>query len=480
MAREIDTSTLEQVKLHAVHLLTPAQAQRTNLSVKRQIIESGEEIGPANQRITIDEPSLVVFADDDPRANWGHSCRYLLYDPESGAFRREIQARLPIGGLEPFYTPVEPGETLIPSNIFWPPPRFRCPIIIPDGNRYALLFSGFTMQRHLNDLEFCYRTLKDIYAVPPENIVCLSFDGTLTVVNDDWTGSSAAPSAWPGDGTPYQIAISGQGTLAALQGAFSLLASKLGPDDLLFIHTNNHGDNDSTGSYLGYPASFPAGSNVYWGGEWVNLYASTFAGLLGTLPRYRALIVMMEQCNSGGFGPSVLSSSTAAATSFAAAASATASSYGATYLGAPWDAFAYQWIAAMAGHYPNGTPLVSNPDIDGSSVVDVSDAFYYANTNDTAGDSPNMSSAGPDADQLALAEEYIFIWFWCYLWRSIAPPYYNAVLRRQLTLTEFYSKLNEAARALQGAIVAESDEALLNSRRKLSAQISEALRASFE
>jgi hypothetical protein len=91
-----------------------------------------------------------------------------------------------------------------------------------------------------------------------------------------------------------------------------------------------------------------------------------------------------------------------------------------------------------------------------------------------------MSSAGPDADQLALAEEYIFIWFWCYLWRSIAPPYYNAVLRRQLTLTEFYSKLNEAARALQGAIVAESDEALLNSRRKLSAQISEALRASFE
>lgn len=482
MAREVDSGILEQIKLHAVQLLRPAQAQRTNLSVRREIIESGEQIGPGNQRIAVDEPTLVVFADDDPLANWGHACRYLLYDPQSGAFRREIRARLPIGGLEPFYTPVQLPDTLIPSNAFWPPRRFRCPIIIPDGNRYALLFSGFTMQRHLNDLEFCYRTLKDIYAIPPENIICLSFDGTLTVVNDDWTGTSAAPAVWPGDGTPYQIVINGQGTLAGMQGAFSTLAGKLAPNDLLFIHTNNHGDNinDGLGSYFGYPGAFPAGASVYWGGEWVNLYASTFAELLGTLPGYRALIVMMEQCNSGGFSADVLSSSTAAATSFAAAALAAESSYPASYLGAAWDAFAYQWIAAMAGHYPNGTPLVSNPDTDGSFIVDVSDAFNYANANDTVGDTPNTSSAGTGADQLVLAEEYIFIWFWCFLWQSFAPPYYDAVLQGTMTQTDFYTKLNKAARILQNVIIAETDEALLSSQRALSDQISSALRDAFE
>jgi hypothetical protein len=55
--------------------------------------------------------------------------------------------------------------------------------------------------------------------------------------------------------------------------------------------------------------------------------------LLATLPPYRALIVMMEQCGSGGFGPNILESSTAGTTSFAAACLAWTSSYAATYLG---------------------------------------------------------------------------------------------------------------------------------------------------
>ena len=33
----------------------------------------------------------------------------------------------------------------------------------------------------------------------------------------------------------------------------------------------------------------------------MNLYASTFCGWLNSLPPYRALMVMMEQCGSGGF-----------------------------------------------------------------------------------------------------------------------------------------------------------------------------------
>jgi hypothetical protein len=478
--REVNPTRLEQIKQHAVNHLSAHRAQQTNLSVDTQIYEGGSEIGPPIQRITVDGPTLVVFADDDPMANWGHACRYLLYDAESGVLKREVPARLPSGRLEPFYTPVQIVRGPVEPGPFWPPQRARCPVIIPDGNRYALLYAGFTMERHLNDLEFCYRTLRDVYAVPAENIIVLSFDGAMTVVNDSWSGSSPAPALWPGDGTPYEMVINGQGTLTGLQNAFSTLAKKMGPDDLLFIHTNNHGDTDTTGAFIGYPAAFPPGPNVAWSGEWVNLYAGTFAGLLATLPKIRASIVMMEQCGSGGFGPDILASSTAASTSFAAACAAWASSYAATYLGAPWDAFAYQWIAAMAGQYPNGSALTSNPDTDGSFVLDTNDAFNYATTNDSAPDSPNISSAGANAGKLVLAEEYSFQWIWCWLWTSFAGPYYEEVLKGKLTSTMFYQKLNEAVPNLQKTVVTESDRTLLELRRNLGPEIKEALAAAFK
>jgi hypothetical protein len=480
MARQMRSEVLEQIKLHAVAHLSPAQAQKTNLSFNRQVFEAGEQIGPPTQRVTLDEPALVVFADDDPLANWGHACRYLLYHPDTGALQREIPARLPSGKLEPFHMPLQLAKLPHPVGPVWPPLRPRCPIIVPDGNRYALLYAGFTMGRHLNDLEFCYRTLVNVYGVPRENIITLSFNGTLTVVNDDWTGSSAAPAVWPGDGTPYQIEINGPGTLAGLEFAFDQLASKMGPKDELIIHTNNHGDTDGIGAYIGYPGSFPSGSDVDWGAQWVNLYASQFAAWLSALPSSRALVVMMEQCGSGGFGPDILASSKAASTSFAAACVAGASSYAASYLGASWDGFAYQWIAAMAGHYPNGSPLTSNPDTDGSLHIDTNDAFNYAVANGLSADSPNLSGSGVNAGRLVLAEEYSFVWLWCWIWNSFAHPYYDAVLRRQLTPAEFSRRMNAAAATLQKSIVAESDKTLADLRRKLGPQVRQVLSASFK
>lgn len=477
MARTVARDILDKIKLHAVNHLTASQNTRTNLSVDERVYDKGDRIGPPNQRLIAAEPTVVVFADDDPMANWGHSCRYLLYHADTGQLLKEVSARLPSGKLEPFFQPVRRSlGPLLPKS--WPPRRFRCPIIIPEGNRYALLFAGFTMERHLNDMEFCYRTLIDVYGFPAKNIIVLSFDGTLNTVGGDWTGTVSAPAVWPGDGTPYRIQINGQGTLQGLTSAFSQLAGQLGSEDLLFIHTNNHGDNDSNGSFMGYPGSFPAGADVYWSGEWVNLYASTFGGLLSTLPKYRALMVMMEQCGSGGFGPSILEMSTAGETTFAAACNADASSYVSS--DGLWDPFAYNWIAAMTGNYPNGTPLLSNPDTDGSAMVDAIDAYNYANSNNTVGDTPNFSSNGGSAGKMILGREYIFYWFWCWLLQSYLADYYNAAVAENIPLAAFYSKLNEALPALQTAIVPETTKSLMDLRRSLGLKIKEVIDESFK
>jgi len=480
MPRDIESQLLERIKQHAVTRLSPAQIQGTNLSLNRQIIEAGEEFGPPTQRMIADQPTLVVFADDDPLANWGHACRYLLYDATTGELRKEVPARLPSGSLERFYTTVELPKSAIEPPFLWPPRPIRCPILVPDGQRYALLFAGFTMERHLNDLEFCYRTLVNVYGVPRENIIVLSFNCSMTVVNDNWLGTSPAPAVWPGDGTPYQLAINYEGTLSGLEAAFAQLAATMGPNDELIIHTNNHGDTDSTGAFIGYPSSFPGGAGFDWGSVWVNLYSSTFATMLASVPSFRALVVMMEQCGSGGFGPDILASSKAATTSFAAACVAGASSYGAVYNGAPWDAFAYQWIAAMAGSYPNGSPLSTNPDTDGSFAVDTNDAFNYASANGSPYDSPNISGAGTNPGGLVLAEVYRFYWFWCWIWTSFAEPYYEAALRRRVPQSEFNAKLNEAARRVQKELLAESETTLLDVRRKLGPQIKQTLDAAFQ
>jgi hypothetical protein len=480
MARDIGEGVQQQVRIHAVQNLQPHQVRACNLSILPIILEEGDEFGPPTSRMQAERSIIVVFADDDPTANWGHSCRYLIYDASTAELIREVPARLPIGGLQRFYTSVtlptfEPPE----GRLFWPP-GWRCPRIIPDGNRYALLFAGFTMDRHLNDMEFCYRMLVNDYGVPADNVLALSFDGTMTVVNDYWTGTSAAPANWPGDGTPFQIRLTGQGTLTDLQTAFETLSGKLGPDDLLFIHTNNHGDTDTTGSYIGYPGSFPSGPSVDWSSQWVSLYASDFGGLLAALPSYKSLIVMMEQCGSGGFGADVTDSSTASVTSFSAACEAGQSSYGTSYLGASWDAFAYQWIAAVGGKYPNGTVLASNPDTDGSSVVDTSDAFTYASTNDATPDTPISSGVGSDPGGLTLAEQYRFWWMWCWFWDVFAEPYYERVLSGELSALEFTTKLNRLARDLQAPILSEIEKTGDGIRDRLGARVEAALGAAFD
>jgi hypothetical protein len=435
---DADDLILGQIREHVYRSLDPLTLSRTNLAVDRRIREEGETLGPAFQGLTAQRPAVLVFVDEAPLANFGHPCQYLLYDPQTAERFAQLPARFPPWAesvpesLEAFHSPVQPTPV---DSLFHVRPPFRCPIVLPDGTRYAIFYSGMSNTRHLNDMEFGYRTLVHTYGFDPANIIVLSYNGTTNT-------QEGANTIWPGDKTPYQIKVNGEGNRGAFERAINALKPKLGGDDLLFIHTNNHGDNWGSESFL---CEYPA---------WGEYLARDFCAALHGLPRYRSLIVMMEQCNSGGFVSPILASSTADATTVATAASATQSSYASP--DGLWDSFARDWFASQAGSDPYGAALAFNPDTNHDGKIEATEAFNYANVVRNPNDSPQYGQSSAAGGNIWLGEEYSIVWWWCVLIKQVFERRYN-----ELSHAEYHEQLRQfepQLRELVRSIDARSDE----------------------
>lgn len=444
----------DRIREHAFNSLSFRQQETTNLYLEQKVYKKGQLIGPAFQKITARKTSVLVFADDHPSANFGHDCRYLLYDAENGDLHSEVPARFPpwlkapSETLRPFHQPVRLEHN---PNLFHVRPFLRCPILFPDGNRYAILYSGMSNKRHLNDLEFCYRMLIDRYGFDKNKIYVLTYDGTLNTQDGVQTN-------WPGDNTPYRIHVNNQGNKAAFKAVFNTLKGKLKANDLLFIHTNNHGDNNGTESFL---CTYPS---------WGTYMASEFCADLATLPQYRSLIVMMEQCNSGGFNLPVLAASTANNSSIASAAIATQSSY--VSADGNWDPFARDWIAAQAGHTAFGTALAHNPDGNGNGVIEAEEAYEYALSVQDPRDSPNFNESSEAGGDITLGQHYIFWWWWCYIIYPILVRYYRPLPPDP----EWYEKIQVIMPELSRLVVPGMDRAAVDMRKEVSEKVEEVVR----
>jgi hypothetical protein len=468
-------SVLTTVQSHAFSHLSPRQRQTSNLYIDEQTYQPGETLGTSVQKVTVEVPSILVFADDEPLANFGHNCRYLLYHAEKGTLVKEIPARFPPNQgksghkLQVFHEPVTFPVPGLRAPI---EPAWHCPVLLPKGNRYAILAAGCTQARHLNDLEFAYRMLIDRYGFHAENIYVLNYDGARQV----W---DSLPSDWPGDGTPYTIQVTDVGSRAAFQRAFAKLAKKLQPEDLLFIHTNNHGDGMPQPSFMCMPvAPYSPNSGIF--PDWEAYYAADFASDLAVLPKYRALMVMMEQCGSGGFNADIVASSTAASTSVASACLGTASSYASP--DGLWDSFAHDWTAAMNGTYPGGVALASNPDTNHDGVVDAQEAFNYALAVQNPGDSPVYNQSSAAGGETSLTQLYTLVWEWCWILRPILEPIYAQLQPIPPNPPDpgIYAQMNRLTPELQKLIVPALDRAFVGVRKELTPQIEAIVHSAFK
>ena len=367
----------------------------SNLWIQDEVLGRGQTIDARHQKIEIERETVMVFADDEPLANWGHPCRYLLYEPENGELYRTVEAQFP-----PYL--VDPPETFraFHKPIAWAYPELLWPIYRPwwrwpwwrRGDWYAILFSGASNNRHTNDLEFLYRVLVNDYGVDEDKIYVLNYDGTI-----DYSGGPHPVGNWPGDGTAYQMTVNAAGTKSEFESVVDDLKGRLQPQDSLLVHTNNHGGR-STDSYL----------CTYSGPDYD---PDDFAAKLGELPNFNCLMVMMEQCYAGGFNQKIIDDSPANRTSVASAAIATQTSIG----GAHFDPFARDWIAAMHLAGPDGAALGTDPDANNDGRVSAREAYDYADSVHHPHDTPNYSQSAAVGGRCSLGVTGAG-WIWPYLY----------------------------------------------------------------
>ena len=281
----LDQTITERIKQVAIASLTANEVNATHLSIAADAFPAGHVFNLVDTRLTVRTEAALLFVDRNPSANWGHECTYRFFDPGTGRFLYEEDALFPpnLAGetaLNLFHAPAIASATaahllIVPGSR---PSPFGAPPLANGEQRYAVLWtSQVSNRRHVEDLEFMWRTLVHVCGFTPGNIYVLCYNGTIGA-----TDVVGPIGNWVGDNTPYQMRVSAAASLGNLQGVFSTLSGKLASADMLLIHTNNHGS--------------PAGCCV----DSTSVVTPTqFGNLIAALPRYDKLIVTMEQCFSG-------------------------------------------------------------------------------------------------------------------------------------------------------------------------------------
>jgi hypothetical protein len=105
--------TWDEVAERALAQLTAEERQSGVLYLDRRELPAGSTLEIDGRETPIRRPSAMAFVDRVPQANWGHSCRYMLIDLESGHIE-SIEAQFPpfLRSVPPSLHMVHKGETV--------------------------------------------------------------------------------------------------------------------------------------------------------------------------------------------------------------------------------------------------------------------------------------------------------------------------------------------------------------------------------
>jgi hypothetical protein len=348
--------------------------EKAKLFLYKDALKPGQVIFCDNAAIKLDRPSLLVFVDHAPLLNWGHQCEYFLFNRKDTVLYQVISASMPPKGF--FLNPTMFLSLNKPS----PPPVspevqpqdagstggggtgvLKQMIDLVPGNRYAILISGMSEERHLNDLEYLYHTLTTRYSFAPENVRVLNLNGKCEFcTNPGSSNASGTPDpAYRGGYQSYKLTIDGPATRQNIMTSFRSPGWKPGPagstpwnlgdKDLLFVFVTNHGLYDGD-AYIVCDDNVPDDF-----GKYDTIGVPDFSQALAAAPQVHALVVLMEQCFGGAFQNAVLGHGKARYKYFAAACGPCNSSVALDDRGL-FDQFAYNMTMALSGRKPDDSP----------------------------------------------------------------------------------------------------------------------------
>ncbi len=283
-------------------------------------------------------------------------------------------------------------------------PDFVVTLNISEISRYAVLISGGVdvfnnHYRYWNDMKFMYSILVNGYGYDPANIYVIYANGI---------------------GRDTDMPVNYSATFTNVQTVFNELQTKMKSEDTLFLYTNDHGsgfwptdpygvyvrgarvdtDTPGTDETLFYSetsfdedfngdgdkfdlVAFDEGLNL-WGNQM--LYDDELASMLDELEYYK-MIIVMEQCFSGGFvrdlsGPFRI---------ILTACAATQPSYSADTEG-NYNEFTYHFMSAVNWETPTGVAV--DADLDNNGWVTMEEAFNYASDHDSRDEIPTYDDNG--------------------------------------------------------------------------------------
>jgi hypothetical protein len=281
-------------------------------------------------------------------------------------------------------------------------PEFRV-----DPRRYAILFSGGVNSinnhiRYWNDLKFMYSTLINKYGFSKNNFAVLYADGK---------------------GLDTQMPVHYSATQTNLETVLDLLRKDSTGKDFVFIFTTNHGGGFCNAGlqYLGttyydlggrFDANADEGAadiivekkykidlnndgdqndQVSWDEELCSWGGSIYDDDLGNMfanIKYKTMVIVMEQCFSGGLIRDIGQNRNNMVIMSAAAESEP------SYAMYPYnyDEFSYYFTCAINGAEPGGS--IVNADTNNDKKVSMVEAFNYARSKDTQSETPQYEDSG--------------------------------------------------------------------------------------
>ena len=323
--------------------------------------------------------SWLFFIDDHPRDNWEHACRYVFMDVVSGNYQI-ISETTPKLNYEYILEEVSLAVSLPESNYSDEPPnneRSRN----PDPHKWAVFISGHTQLRFWNDMShlYCALTLEEngrSYNYTDDNIIVLSWDGEVDPNHNQYESFYG-----PLDPSDH---IDDACTRITITNTFNDLAEQLGPEDMLFIYITDHGSWE--------PGTSLHSIVVYDGNGGIELfYDWELAGLLNTI-NCAQMIIVMQQCFSGGFIPELQAPNRLIYSSTSDDWTSTGGHDDPNHPANNFDEFSYFWITAVRQFHPYDWHAPW-------SIYEMTGQHnYFENIYGLADFDPDISQTHPDLD----------------------------------------------------------------------------------